>query len=243
MARIRTSDRAPSRGGTTLVAVPPWQKSARPRTSPPARWLSSVGTALGRCVMQLFSTLFAGLRGGSGVRLPGAHRMVAGSGGPAPAAERGPRPVTDVAGPEQGTADRAGTVAPFEALPPAPEHAGAQRQEDGQDQPHAQPAGEEEPHEDGLPSSRVDHSSLSRTTIFPVLPPRRRSRNAGTASSSPSRTVSRTTRSPEVTSSVTRAMNSGCRSAWSLTMKPRRLSFLVTSMNMLRGPGCGSTAL
>src|SRR6476661_8169933 len=134
MARIRTSDRAASRGGAVLVAVPPWQNRARPRTSPTARWLSSDGTA-GGCVMQLFSTLFAGPGGRSGPSYAGSPSDGPSSVAAATAAERGAGPVAHVAGPEEGTTDAARAVAPFEAAPHAPEQARAERDEDGQDQP------------------------------------------------------------------------------------------------------------
>ena len=78
---------------------------------------------------------------------------------------------------------RAVCAAPAPAEPA--QHPGGQRDEDGEDDPHAEPAGEEEPHgqhpalrpRSGPASSSA--SAASRTIILPVLPPRRRSRKAG----------------------------------------------------------------
>ena len=84
----------------------------------------------------------------------------------------------------------------------------------------------------GRPSSRCCRRAGGRGTPAPRRP-------------APRATVSRTTSSTRAQPAPSRPRDElrPCRSAWSLTMKPRRLSFLVTSMNMLRGPGCGSTAL
>ena len=136
-----------------------------------------------------------------------------------------------------------GPLPPLERPADPAQQAGGERDEDGQDQPHAQPAGEEEPHDGVCPARRVRNRrsvvvGASRTTIFPVLPPRRRSRKAGTASSSPSRTVSRTTSSPERQPAATPSRGTPRRrSVWSLTMKPRRLSCLATSMRHVARAG------
>src|SRR4051812_11414910 len=64
---------------------------------------------------------------------------------PPSAAQAGPRPVAEVPRPEQAPADGRGSAPLLDRPPDAAEQAGPQRDEDGQDQPHAQPAGEEEP--------------------------------------------------------------------------------------------------
>src|SRR4051812_28865020 len=115
------------------------------------------------------------------------------SAGPSSPAEPRTGPVADVPGPEQRPAAAGGTVAPFQRPADPAQHAGREGDDDGQDQPDTQPAEEEEPHDHDLPrygrgNRRQSGSGASRTTILPVLPPRRRSRNAGTAWSRPSRT-------------------------------------------------------
>src|SRR4051794_3792795 len=108
---MRTSERARSRGGSTLATVPPWQKRATARVGPAEVRTSSRGSVT-----------------------------------PPSAAQRLPRPVAEIPGLEQAAADGRGSAPLLERSPDPAEQPAAQRDEDGQDQPHAQPAGEEEPH-------------------------------------------------------------------------------------------------
>src|SRR3954447_6517458 len=164
MARIRTSDSAASWGGATLVAVPPWQNSARPRTSPRGAWVSSRAPATVGTVTQWSSVLVS----------------CSASGGAAAPAEGGAGPVAEITDPQQRPADLRRSVAPLQRAADPAQQAGGQGKEDGEDQPRAQPAGEKEPHDRFLPRRpRGQSSAASRTTILPVFPPRRRFRNAG----------------------------------------------------------------
>src|SRR4051812_4294087 len=128
MARIRTSESARSFGGATLVAVPPWQNSAMPRTSPGGAWLSTVAR-----VIQRFPALFSR----NVVQVFGRGAGSGGRSGPAAP----PPPGGGAPGPEQRPADGGGAGPPLERPAHPAQQAAAQRDEDGQDQPHPQPAG------------------------------------------------------------------------------------------------------
>src|SRR4051794_5573075 len=60
---------------------------------------------------------------------------------PPSAAERLPCPVAELPGPEQAAADGRRPASLLERSPDPAQQPGAQRDEDGQDQPHTEPAG------------------------------------------------------------------------------------------------------
>lgn len=81
------------------------------------------------------------------------------------------------------------------------------------------------------------------TTILPVFAPRMRSRNASTVPSIPSRTVSSNTTSPFASHGPIAAANSGKRSRYPPTVKPRSVSARVMRLPMLSGPGARPVSL
>src|SRR4051794_24124183 len=66
---------------------------------------------------------------------------------PPSAAQVPPRPVAEVPRLQQAAADHRGPAPLLERPPDPAEQPGTQRDEEREDQPHAQPAGEEEPHD------------------------------------------------------------------------------------------------
>src|SRR4051794_6266626 len=154
-ARIRTTDSARSRGGSRPAMLPPWQNTATPRVSPRAGRKSREASRTGPDLTDRSTRV---------VDRPSVPVRCAGSvfpwGLPAAAAQRRARPVADIAGLEQRPADPGRPVALLQPPADPPEQAGAERNEDGEDEPHAQPAGEEEPHgPDTAPTRRPGTAS------------------------------------------------------------------------------------
>src|SRR4051794_18081744 len=146
-ARIRTRLSACSRGGARLATVPPWQNSATPRVSP--------------CAGCCSRDWACGARPGSGVSGSGGSWGSTGSAPAAAAAERVPGAVAELARPEQAVADRGGSAAALERLADAAQQPGGEGDEEGQQDPGPEPAGEEEPHVPPVPRQRPAQSAYS----------------------------------------------------------------------------------